>query len=668
MTKEQDPCRNDTDAAPQGPPADPPSEPESASGGFPEPKSVTGVPNEPALGGDPNQPGAPAVGPRDNPAPEPDPQPDTTPTEPNPDQPVTPPAATDQPDTPAADPRDNPAPEPAPQPETTPTEPNPDQPVTPPGPKKRSRAIPPLASSFGAPPQLTTIQRLRDYVPTDRLNGWLVTIGITLLAFVTRIVNVGHPSYIVFDETYYAKDGYSLLKNGYEARWPDWANDSVNSGTPDVMLNQPDFVVHPPLGKWLIASGEYLFGMNSFGWRFGAVIFGTLLIFATIRLARRVSRSTLIGGIAGLLLTLDGLAFTMSRIALLDIFQATFLVIAVSCVVADRDYFRAKLAAHLERNNLRDLGGNFGPIIGWRPWRLAAGIAFGLACGVKWNSVYALAAFGILTVLWDVGARRLAGARMKSWLALLIDGVPAFLYMVVVGAAAYLSTWTGWFLTEGGWDRQWAAQNPDHPLAKALPDALASLFWYHKEVYEFHTGDFINSATHPYEAHPIGWLVMARPIGIDAVNDIPPGQKGCPGPDNCLQVISGMGTPILWWLAAAALIVGLIWWLAARDWRFSVPAIGALSTYLPWFQYTERPLFFFYAITIIPFTVIGLALVLGLILGDPEPRPRRRKGAIAVGVIVAVVALNFALIYPLLTDQTLPYTDWLARMWFRGWI
>ncbi len=535
-------------------------------------------------------------------------------------------------------------------------------------PPVESSTIPPLASSFGAPPQLTTVQRLRDYVPTDRLNGWLVTIGITALAFVIRFINFSYPPKIVFDETYYAKDAYSLLKRGYESRWPENANDSVNNGTPDVMLDQADFVVHPPLGKWLIAAGEHLFGMNSFGWRFGALIFGTLLVFATIRLARRVSRSTLIGGIAGLLLTLDGLAFTMSRIALLDIFQATFLVIAVSCAVADRDYFRAKLAAYLERNDLRDLGGKFGPIIGWRPWRLAAGVAFGLSCGVKWNSVYALAAFGILTVLWDVGARRLAGARMKSWLALVADGIPAFVYMVVVGAVVYLSTWTGWLMTSGGWDRQWAAQNPDHPLAKALPDAIASLFWYHKEIYEFHVGDFINNATHPYEAHPIGWLIMARPIGIDAVNDIPPGQDGCPGPGNCVQVISGMGTPILWWMAAVALIVALIWWLAARDWRFSVPVVGALSIYLPWFQYAERPLFFFYAITIIPFTVIGLAMVMGLILGDPTPGPRRRRGGIIVGVMVALVALNFAAIYPLLTDQTLLHSDWLARVWLRGWV
>ena len=51
--------------------------------------------------------------------------------------------------------------------------------------------------------------------------------------------------------------------------------------------------MHPQVGKWIIAGGEHLFGMNSFGWRFGSLVFGTLLVLVTIRLVRRVSRSTL---------------------------------------------------------------------------------------------------------------------------------------------------------------------------------------------------------------------------------------------------------------------------------------------------------------------------------------------------------------------------------------
>ncbi len=520
---------------------------------------------------------------------------------------------------------------------------------------------------WGDRDDLSTIERLREGPLTDRVAGWVVSVAITAIAFGIRIVNLGYPTGMVFDETYYAKDGYALWKFGYERNWPDDANASIVAGSPDVYKDSASFIVHPPVGKWLIGLGEQLFGMNSFGWRFMPLVFGSLLVFVTIRLARRLSRSTLIGAIAGVLITFDGLAFTMSRIALLDIFQAFFLAVAVSAIIADRDYYRHRLADHLQEQGIPDFGGRFGPVVWLRPWRLVAGVAFGLALGTKWNSVYLLAAMGVLSVLWDVGARRLAGADWHGWLALLVDGIPAFVRLVVVSALVYVGTWAGWLTTSGGYNRDWGSRNPDHPWVKFLGDPWASLLWYHKEIYEFHVGDYINNATHPYDAHPAGWLVMARPIGIDAVNDIKPGTDGCLGPDNCIRVISGMGTPMLWWMAALALVVAAVWWIGGRDWRFGVPLIATAALYLPWFNYTDRPLFFFYAITFLPYTVTALALVLGLILG-PARGPNRRPGAIIVGIAVCLVVANFAWIYPVLTDQLLPYQQWLARMWLRSWI
>jgi len=255
-------------------------------------------------------------------------------------------------------------------------------------------APPTLPAPVTPPPPVsveTTVQRLRVPMPADRITGWVVTLLITGAAFAIRVVNLGYPNKLVFDETYYAKDAYALLKFGYERNWPSKANAQITSGNVDVMEKTASFIVHPPVGKWLIAAGEHFFGMNSFGWRVAPLVFGTLLILVTIRLVRRVSRSTLIGGLAGLLLTLDGLEFVMSRTALLDIFLAFFAVAAVACLAADRDWFRDRLADHLERHELTDLGGRFGPALWLRPWRIAAGLSFGLALGTKWNALYLLA-------------------------------------------------------------------------------------------------------------------------------------------------------------------------------------------------------------------------------------------------------------------------------------
>ena len=533
------------------------------------------------------------------------------------------------------------------------------------------------ATSGSAPPRVlpdwppnppSTIERLRVAMPTDRINGWIVTLIIGAIAFVIRYVNLGYPNKLVFDETYYAKDAYSLLKFGYERDWPSNANSKIITGNVDVMQDSAAFVVHPQFGKWLIAAGEQLFGMNSFGWRFASLVFGTLLIMVTIRLVRRVSKSTMIGGLAGILLTFDGLAFVMSRTALLDIFMAFFLVAAVACLVADREWFRNRLARYLERRELADLGGRFGPALILRPWRIAAGVCFGLALGTKWNALFPLAAFALLSLAWDVGGRRLAGAGSRTKLSIVRDGIPAFISLVVLSVVVYVGTWASWLLTSGGYDRAWGQEHPEHVTVRLLGKPLASLLHYQYDIWNFHTGDFINHAQHTYRADPAGWLIVARPIGIDAVNNIKPGTDGCLGPDNCIRVISGVGTPALWWVAIFALVAAAILWVGGRDWRFGIPVVGVLSSWLPWLAVDSRPLFFFYAIAIIPFSVMAIALCAGWILGDAQAGDRRMVGAIVIGAFVALVAANFAYLYPILTDELLAYPKWLSRMWFRSWI
>ncbi len=156
------------------------------------------------------------------------------------------------------------------------------------------------------------------------------------------------------------------------------------------MTGDPSWIVHPDGGKWLIAIGERIFGLDAFGWRIAAVVIGSLTVLVLARLVRRLTGSTVMGCFAGLLLAFDGLHFVMSRMALLDVFLAFWVVCGVACLVADRDWIRERLDRYR--------------II--RPWQLAAGVCFGMACGTKWNGVYVLAAFGLLAVIWEVLARK----------------------------------------------------------------------------------------------------------------------------------------------------------------------------------------------------------------------------------------------------------------------
>jgi dolichyl-phosphate-mannose--protein O-mannosyl transferase len=517
----------------------------------------------------------------------------------------------------------------------------------------------------------------------DRLVGWAVTVGLTLLAFGLRLVHLGRPRAFLFDETYYAKDAWSLIHHGYVTGYVDNADQKILAGKVDgLFTNAPSMIVHPETGKWLIGLGEHLFGMTPFGWRFASAVVGSLMVFVMVRLARRLTGSTLLGGVAGLLLCFDGLEFVLSRLALLDIFAAFFLLTAVSCLVADRDWGRFRMARMLPPG-WRSTAADWGPVRGlrWRPWRFAAGVSFGLACGTKWDAIFPLAAFGVLVVLWDAGARRSIGVRDPLRRAALVDGIPAFFYLVGVAFVVYVLTWTGWLLHAHAYevtlsDTQYGPYWGNYLMADThgffphLVRALRSLWHYHHDVYVFHT-QFLNDAHHTYQSKPQGWLILNRPVGVEAELGIRPGTDGCDAPagSTCLRQELLLGTPALWWGGVLALLYAFYGWLGRRDWRFGFALVGVLSTWLPWIRYDERPIFSYYAISILPFTIIAIVLCLGRAMGGPQASYQRRTwGTAFAGAFVVLVVVNFAWFWPVYTGQLISTPHWLQRIWFRQWI
>ena len=93
----------------------------------------------------------------------------------------------------------------------------------------------------------------------------VVTSALALLAGVLRVVRLDIPRGRIFDEIYYACDSQNLLRYGVEA--------GTEGGNADCIPNgEAGFIVHPPLGKWAIALGMRVFGVNEFGWRIAAAV------------------------------------------------------------------------------------------------------------------------------------------------------------------------------------------------------------------------------------------------------------------------------------------------------------------------------------------------------------------------------------------------------------
>src|SRR6516162_7327881 len=245
-----------------------------------------------------------------------------------------------------------------------------------------TKADMPAVPAADEPGKLEALRaRLVAPMPDDRPWGWLGPLLVTAFGTFLRFNRLQVPRALIFDETYYAKDAWSILNHGVELNLVSNANALIQAGHTNIFAPCNgssacgEYVVQPEVGKLLIAAGEWMFGLNSFGWRFVSAVFGSLAILLMCRIARRLTRSTLLGCIAGLLMSLDGLEFVLSRTGILDIFLMFFVLAAFGCLVIDRDASRAALAEGVARR----AGGDAGPRLGLRRWRVAAGIFLGLA-------------------------------------------------------------------------------------------------------------------------------------------------------------------------------------------------------------------------------------------------------------------------------------------------
>ena len=430
-------------------------------------------------------------------------------------------------------------------------------------------------------------------------------IVIAVLSFWLRLWHLGTPKGYVFDEVYYAKEAKELLHYGVE-----------------VTGSSPEFIVHPPVGKWCIALGIKFFGNNEFGWRISSAIVGAITIYLIAQIAQHLFHSTALSTLAALLMSLDGLQLVHSRTALLDLFLTFFIVLALYALLKERYWL--------------------------------AGIFFGLAIGTKWNGLYYLVAFGPVLLYRDY-----VRSRMEDGAKFLRTVLKRFVQFFVLPISVYIASWTGWFLSPRGWDRQWA--HTHRSSWSFIPAPLRSLWHYHAEILNFHT---TLTTHHAYQSNPWGWLVMARPTSFFYASP-----KTC-GAKQCAQEVLALGTPILWWLGTFAIAAVLGFWVKSvakgeTDKIAGFILLGIVAGYLPWFFFQKRTMFSFYAIVFEPFVILALVYCAKKFLGE-EPWSRNRK--LLVAFFVLVIALNFIYFLPIFMGSVISYNSWYHLMWLPSWI
>lgn len=490
---------------------------------------------------------------------------------------------------------------------------------------------------------------IADFGPIDRTAGWAATAIVTSLAALTRFMRLGSPTDSgtpLFDEKHYAPQAWQMLHNyGVE--------DNPGYG----------LVVHPPLGKQLMSIGEAIFGYDGLGWRLSGAIFGVLLVALVVRIVRRISRSTLVGAMAGLLLIADGVSFVSARTALLDIFLTFFAVAAFGALIVDRDQMRARMHNAFLDGRIAETP--WGPRLGVRWWRFGAGVLLGLAFATKWSGLYYVAFFGVMSLAFDVAARRAYHVR-RPWLGVLRrDLGPAAYVFGLIPLAVYLASYGPWFASETAINRYEVGQSIGPRQWYQPPDAIRSLWHYTYKAYHFHSG-LTNSAGnhHPWESKPWTWPMSLRPVLYAIDNQNVP---GC-GIASCVKAVMLVGTPAMWWVAVPVLFYAAWRAFVRRDWRYAVVLVGYCAGWLPWFADIDRQMYFFYAVPMAPFLIMGIALILGDIVYHPTRSPERHTlGLIVASMYLALAITNFAWLYPILTGTPISQTTWQYEIWLPSW-
>ncbi|HLE25889.1 MAG TPA: phospholipid carrier-dependent glycosyltransferase, partial [Thermodesulfobacteriota bacterium] len=329
------------------------------------------------------------------------------------------------------------------------------------------------------------------------LKLFLRTKKIEILLFFLLIIGLGlklyrldNPNSYYFDEIYYAFTAQEMAK-GNRAGW------EIGHTAPQGFAYEWS---HPHLGKELSAIGILIFGDNTFGWRFFQALFGgfgTLFIYL---LGKELFLSKRAGLIAAFLFTFESFIFVLSRIAMVDIFLMSFILLASLFLVK---YARTPKIAFL----------------------LLSGFFCGAAISVKWSGIYALeflAASSFLLIFYREAYSEIE--KKGSFYFQFVKIIPKiFLVFVVIPFVVYLATYIPFFLYGNSFSDFISLQN--------------NMYGYHKGL----------TATHPYQSSWWKWPLLLRPVYLYLGS----------GKEESAHIYA-IGNPFIWWSGCVFLILSVV--------------------------------------------------------------------------------------------------------------
>jgi len=403
-----------------------------------------------------------------------------------------------------------------------------------------------------------------------------------------RILNYRFTTY--FDEIYHARTAYELLK-----------------GLP------PYDLVHPPTGKWLIALGMALFGVNPFGWRIINLIFGSLILFLMSMLLNKIIKQpgSNLGIFASILMATDFLHTSLSRTANLDTFSLFFVLMSVllGASYIDNLKYRKSALCYLTF--------------------VFAGIAF--SC--KWNSLYTVIPVLIIVYVIKIKEVLMLEDKKKKHLIILKCSVVSLLAFGIPYYLSYLPI---------------IIKYPYHKYPSAL---IYDFILLQNHIWKYHS---TLVATHPFSSEWYQWILSSKPLWAYFENTLP---------FNLRSTIVYIGNPLIWGLGFVSVIYLFI--IKVKERLRSINVLIIVSCYffsiIPWILISRIKFIYHYYLAL-PWLYLSIILAIQSFKVKNEFKVKLVFGASVLSLV------TYILYYPALTGLTVS-TKWIDILKvFRSWI
>ena len=440
----------------------------------------------------------------------------------------------------------------------------------------------------------------------------------------------GEPSWwnsTYFDEIYHARTAYELLHNQSVYEW-----------------------THPPLGKIIMSWFIAIFGMTPFGWRFGGALCGILMLPAMYLLVKQLTKRTNMAFVGMMLMTLDCMHFTQTRIATIDSYPVLFIILSYFFMLRfmQRDIVLADI-----KSLLPDLAcSGFFMGCGFASKWIGAYAGLGLAVLFFWTCIRHLRMSRLSTRMQTDGTAYTAAERAildkrenTAFKRIVVLCLWCLLFFVTIPLIIYLLAYADRFA-----NREFA--NVFAFLKEVYRENFAeygSMLWYHAQPGL--------GMDHTFHSPWYEWPTMVTPMYYASAAFKPEGMT---------YAIFCFGNPWVWLVALVGIAYTLYCWLRGHryiigdqqstfqlfrsDWEIEPAFIlgGLLAQFLPWVL-VPRGTYIYHYFASVPFLVLGTVWLLHRVTIKNERLGRR------ISIIYLALCLAwFIILFPYASGVTTP--------------